>query len=264
MSVDAMPPELMPAAVTPFDSEGRVDPLGVARLLAFFQAEGATGVVLAGTTGEGPSLSSFEKRELVRTAVPLAHGLPVWLGVATPSVEEAVFLAREAGKAGAAGILLLPPFFYRDADPTAWLRAVLDRSPVDAILYHFPRFAPPVPLDLLDHPRAVGLKDSSGARENLAAFAGFAGTKRLFVGDETLLAEALAHGWSGTISGAANVVCRELAGALADAGESREVKLELLLPRLRAIRAAPQPMGHKRTLVERGILDRADVRPPLA
>ena len=254
----------MPAAVTPFDADGRVDLPGVARLLAYFRAEGATGVVLAGTTGEGPSLTSFERRGLVRTAVPLAHGLPVWPCVATPSLEEALWLAKEAAKAGAAGVLLMPPFFHRDLDPTPWLRAFLDRSPLDAILYHFPRFAPPVPAAALaDHPRVVGLKDSSGDRDNLARFAAALPGRRLFVGDETLLGAALEAGWAGSISGAANVLCRELSGALADEGESRDAKLELLLPRLREIRSTPQPMGHKRTLVERGILDRPDVRLPL-
>ena len=258
--------ELLPAAVTPFDAEGRVDAAGVARLLALFRAEGATGVVVAGTTGEGPSLTSFEKRDLVRIAVPLAGGLPVFLGIATPSLEEAVWLAREAAKAGATGALVMPPFFHRDRDPMPWLRAFLDRTPLDTILYHFPRFAPSLreaAPALADHPRVVGLKDSSGEGENLAPFARAFSGKRLFTGDETLLSEALAAGWSGTISGAANVLCRDLAGALADDGESRAAKLEFLRPRFVEIRATPQPMGHKRTLVERGVLERADVRLPL-
>lgn len=259
--------ELIPAAVTPFDAVGRVDPAGVARLMALFRAEGATGVMVGGTTGEGPSLAAVEKRDLVRTAVPLAHGLPVWLGVATCALEEAVWLAREADKAGAAGVLLMPPFFYRDLDLAPWLRGVLDRSPADVLFYNFPRFAPQLSVELLsslaDHPRFVGLKDSSGARENLPAFAAALPGKRLYVGDETLLNDALDLGWSGTISGAANALCRELAGAVYDERESRATKLELLLPRLREIRSTPQPMGHKRTLVERGVLDRADVRLPL-
>lgn len=255
--------DVMPAAVTPFDADGRVDHAGVARLLAYFRAEGATGVVVAGTMGEGPSLTSFEKRDLIRVAVPLAHGLPVWLGVATPSLEEAVWLAREADKAGAAGVLLMPPFFYREADVAPWLQAFLERSPCDVLLYHFPRFAPAIPLALVDHPRVAGLKDSSGERANLAVFAEAMPGKRLFVGDETLLSEAIELGWSGTISGAANVLCRELAGALSDEGESRKTKLTLLQPRLREIASTPQPQGHKRWLVDQGVLERADVRLPL-
>lgn len=259
--------DVMPAAVTPFDAEGRIDMGGVARLLAYFRAEGATGVVVGGTTGEGPSLTTFEKRDLIRSAGPLAHGLPVWLGVATTSLEEAVWLSREADKAGAAGILLMPPFFYRDVDPTPWFREALDRSPSDVLVYNFPRFAPALTFELLsnlaDHPKLAGLKDSSGSKNNLSAFPRALPGKRLFVGDETLLSTALAEGWSGTISGAANVLCRELSGAVGDEGESRETKLALLVPRLQEIRSTPQPMCHKRTLVERGVIDRADVRLPL-
>ncbi len=260
--------EVMPAAVTPFDESGKVDAPGVARLLAYFQSEGATGVVVGGTTGEGPSLTSFEKRDLVRHAVEMANGLPIWLGVASPSLEEGLWMAREASKAGAAGVLLMPPFFYREVDVTPWLRTFLERSTADVLLYNFPRFSPPLNSEMLASlaalPRLVGVKDSSGVVENLPAFAAALPGRRLFVGDETLLRPALAAGWSGTISGAANVLCRELAGALADEGESRAVKLELLLPRLKEIRGTPQPMGHKRTLVERGVLDRPDVRLPLA
>lgn len=255
----------MPAAVTPFDTEGRVDTPGIVRLLAHFRAEGATGVVIGGTTGEGPSLTSFERRDLVRTAAAHATGLPIWLGVATPSLEEAVWLAREADKTGAAGVLVMPPFFHRNVDPTPWLRVFLDRSPAPAILYHFPRFAPPIPVAALaDHPRVVGLKDSSGERDNLEAFAAAMPGKRLFVGDETLLEAALAAGWSGTISGAANQLCREFAGALQDeSAESRNVKLGLLEPRLKAIRAEPQPQGHKRWLSAQGVIDHPGVRLPL-
>lgn len=260
--------EVMPAAVTPFEESGKVDAAGVARLLAYFQAEGATGVIVGGTTGEGPSLTSYEKRDLLRHAVEMANGLPIWLGIATPSLEEGLWLAREASKAGAAGVLVMPPFFYRELDVTPWLRAFLERSASDVLLYNFPRFSPALNPEMLSTlsslPRLVGVKDSSGAADNLSAFAAVLPDRRLFVGDETLLGQALAASWSGTISGAANVLCRELARALADEGESRAVKLELLIPRLIEIRGTPQPMGHKRTLVERGVLDRADVRLPLA
>lgn len=262
---------LIPAAVTPFEAEGRVDEAGVARLLSWFKAGGATGVVVAGTTGEGPSLSMIEKRDLVRVAVPMSQGLPVWLGVATSSFEDAVWLAKEAGKAGAAGILLMPPTFYRTASTAGlegWFRAVLDRAPVDVLLYNFPRFTGlPLSTELLtalaDHPRFVGLKDSSGEAGNLEAYAQALPGKRLLVGDETLLGVALAAGWHGTISGAANVLIRELAGAINDAGESRQTKLEMLREELSRVRSIPQPMGHKQRLVELGVLNRADVRLPL-
>src|SRR5688572_23691682 len=94
-------PGVYPAAVTPFDEKGRVDMAGMARLLAWFEANGCVGAVLAGTNGEGPSLSATEKRDLIQHAVPLRGKLDLVLGIATPSLDEAIWLTRRAEEAGA-------------------------------------------------------------------------------------------------------------------------------------------------------------------
>jgi 4-hydroxy-tetrahydrodipicolinate synthase len=270
----SLAPGVYPASVTPFDDRGRLDLLAVAKLLAYFRAEGCQGVVLAGTNGEGPSLSAVEKRDLVKAAVPLADDLAVILGIATPSLEEAVWLSRQASDAGAKAVLLMPPGFFRDASEAgieAWFRAVMDRSPLPVLVYNFPKRAG-VRLEaeliarLADHPHFLGLKDSSGEAGNIAAYAGAAKGKALFVGDETLLADAMAAGWSGTISGAANCLSRWFAATLNDWPQNREsamAKLELVRPALDALRAVPQPMGHKVILRNRGVLPNAKVRLPL-
>src|SRR5882724_5248993 len=124
-------PGTYPASVTPFDEKGRIDMAGVARLLAWFRANGCTGVVLAGTNGEGPSLSAVEKRDLIRTAVPLANGLPIVLGVATASLEEAVWSCESARKDGAAAALVMPPAYYREASQEGiilWYEELLART----------------------------------------------------------------------------------------------------------------------------------------
>lgn len=263
-----------PAAVTPFDEKGRMDLPAVARLLAYFRAEGCRGVVLAGTNGEGPSLSAVEKRDLVKAAVPLASGLPVVLGVSTPSTEEAVWLCRQAAEAGAAAVLLMPPGFFREASQAgleAWFRQVMDRSPSPVLVYNYPqragvRLEAALIARLADHPRFAGLKDSSGEIENISTYAEAAKGKALFVGDETLLADALTAGWSGTISGASNCLARWFAAVIDEwepDQESARTKLKLIAPALKALRAIPQPMGHKAILRERGILPSSAVRLPL-
>src|SRR5690242_18708589 len=97
-----------PAAVTPFRADGSIDEVSLARLLAYFEAAGCQGVVLAGTNGEGPSLSAFEKRDLLRAAQAAKGGLLTVLGIATPSLTEALWLSQQAGKSGADAILLMP------------------------------------------------------------------------------------------------------------------------------------------------------------
>ena len=244
----------------------------MARLLAWFEAGGCKGAVLAGTNGEGPSLSAVEKRDLLRDAMPLRGKLELMLGVATPSLDEAVWLCKRADEFGAAAVLLMPPSYFREVSEAgieAWFLHVLDRSPAPVLIYNFPKrtgitLSASLLARLGTHERMVGAKDSSGAVENLAAYADALPGKLLYVGDETLLLQALEAGWTGTISGAANVLPDWLSTVISSFGtESGAAKFELLLPLIEAIRAQPQPAANKALLHRWGVLPRADVRLPL-
>lgn len=269
-------PGVYPASVTPFDTSGRIDAAGVARLLAHFEAAGCRGVVLAGTNGEGPSLSAVEKRDLVREAQPLRGGLELVLGIATPSLDEAVWLAKRAAEFGAIGVLVMPPGYFRMVEAEgirAWFLRLMDASPLPVIAYNFPRMTG-ITLDadllasLASHQRFAGVKDSSGERDNLGAYRrAIPQGKLLFVGDERLLLEALRAGWTGTISGAANVVPVWLAEVVrlwhAADPEGAEAKFDLVLPAIEAIRGLPQPAGNKALLHRLGLLDGREPRLPL-
>jgi 4-hydroxy-tetrahydrodipicolinate synthase len=267
---------VFPASVTPFDLGGQVGMPAVARLLAWFRANGCAGVVFAGTNGEGPSLSTVEKRDLVRGAVPLADGLDVILGIATASLEEAVWSCRQAHSAGARAALVMAPAYFRDAGDEGiaqWFEALLDRSPLDVLVYNFPQrtgitLSPELMFRLSKRERMIGLKDSSGNAANVADYAeALRGTGRsMFVGDETLLVEALRAGWSGTISGAANVLPNWISAIVADwsqARESAETKHALILPALQALRRSPQPGANKVILRRLGVLETSALRLPL-
>ncbi|MBI5705626.1 MAG: dihydrodipicolinate synthase family protein [Armatimonadetes bacterium] len=270
-------PGTYPAAVTPLDEKGRIDWAGVAKLLAWFESSGCTGAVLAGTNGEGPSLSATEKRDLMERAMPMRGKLDLILGIATPSVEEAKWLCRRAADAGAVGALVMPPFYFREASEMGvrdWFLELLDASPLPVIVYNFPKRAGMaishgLMAELARHERMAGAKDSSGERENLAGYhtAMTREDQRLFVGDETLLYEALETGWSGTISGASNVLALPISALVQDylAGrkESAEAKFTLVLPLIEAIRKSLQPASHKAILNTWGVLPTARVRRPL-
>jgi len=243
---------------------------GIARLLAWFDAAGCRGAVLGGTNGEGPSLSAVEKRDLIRDARPLAGSLELILGISTASSDEAVWLCKQAHSARAVGVLLMAPGYFREATAAgieAWFRFVMDRSPCPVFVYNFPKrtgieLSPELLASLSSHDRFAGVKDSSGERENLPAFRQAVPTHPLFVGDETLLADALGAGWTGSISGAANVVPSWLASVIADYPGS-DVRFEQLLPVLEEVRRAPQPGTHKAILHRWGILPCPDLRLPL-
>jgi 4-hydroxy-tetrahydrodipicolinate synthase len=271
-------PGVYPAAVTPFDDKGRVDMPGVARLLSWYEAAGCKGAVLAGTNGEGPSLSAVEKRDLIQGAMPLRGKLELILGIATPSLDEAVWLTRRAHEAGAAAVLVMAPFYFRDAGEdgiAAWFLQLMDKSPLPVLVYNFPQktgitIGPELMARLSEHERFTGLKDSSGSRENLAGYRDALQSRSagalMFVGNEELLVEALDAGWTGTISGAANVIPNWLTKIIESYTGDRaraEVKFELVLPCISALRSYKQPALNKALLAALGVIPRPDVRAPL-
>jgi|CXWL01.1.fsa_nt_gi 4-hydroxy-tetrahydrodipicolinate synthase len=270
-------PGVYPASVTPFTEKGRIDPNGVARLLSFFDASGCQGAVLAGTNGEGPSLSAVEKRDLLQLAVPLKGKLDLILGVATPSLDEAQWLCKRAAEFGATAVLLMPPFYFKSASDQAivdWFLEILDKSPAPILAYNFPKatgitISAKMMEDLASHSNLAGCKDSSGDRQNLVEYrqAIQRPDQVLFVGDETLLLDALESGWTGTISGASNILCRFLSAVVGDwvdgNRESAGVKFELALPVISRLRASVQPSMNKACLATLGVIERSDVRLPL-
>lgn len=264
----------MPACVTPFNSLGEIDELSLSRLLSYFQACGCSGVVVAGTNGEGPSLSAVEKRDLVRAVVSMAEGLNVILGVATSSLPEAVWLSEQAGKSGAKAILLMPPSYFRiasEAGVIEWFKKVAEYSPIPIIAYNFPKysgftFTESVIAELSKHQNICGFKDSSGERANLALFRSAAPNASLLVGDESLLFDALEAGWQGTISGAANLIPQWLSRIVARfgmEGSDSETAFRLIRPIVEEIRRGPQPAVNKAVLADWGLISSEDVRLPL-
>jgi 4-hydroxy-tetrahydrodipicolinate synthase len=268
---------LYPASVTPFEASGEIDYPSLAKLLAFFETSGCTGVVLAGTNGEGPSLSAVEKRDLIREAMPLRGKLEIVLGIASPSLEEAVWLSNQAEKAGAVASLVMPPGYFREASEQgieAWFRQLLDRSRLPIIIYNFPqRTGITLTADLLgrlaQHENFAGVKDSSSSVENLDSYAAavLPLLKKLYVGDEALLIKALEAGWSGSISGSANSMPLPLATIIRECHDGRKesarVKHSLVLPIIERLRKSPQPATHKGVLQARGTIESASVRLPL-
>lgn len=257
------------ALVTPFDEQGEPDFSALARLLAWHESEGMDGVVIAGTNGEGPSLSGYEKRDLVRFAVENAGRLRIIAGLGTCSLTEAIWLSREAKKAGAAASLVLPPFYFRAASETGiceWFNRLLDSCDLPCILYNFPKmtgftFSTGVLDKLFARDGVVAIKDSSGDESLLGIFLASAASheKEVFVGDETLIDCCLSKGGSGTISGLANSFPRLVSRAC---HEPTEAMHGMLRNACAAIKKHPQPAVHKFVLQEKG-LPGGGLRPPL-
>ncbi len=259
--MEPLSPGVYTALITPFTQEGALDEALLARLLAFQESAGTLGVVVAGSTGEGPSLSVPEKAHLYELAVCLKGQLQVIAGILVCSLEEALYLVRQAHRTNCDAVMVAPPFYYRAPleGVIRYFRTLLQASPLPVILYNIPQLTrialPPELVEaLLNEPNLVGIKDSSGAPESLRAYLQFAPRLKVWVGEEKLLSACLQGGGAGTISGLANVFAPHLVRVYRAfcAGKDLSGVQQLVDEVADAIDAFPAPANFKYALTHYG------------
>lgn len=198
---------VLTAMVTPFDAQGRLD-LEAARRLARWLAErGNDGLVVAATTGEGSTLSDGERCDLVR-AVSEAVTIPVIAGTGSNDTRHSIALTREARALGAAGVIVVAPYYNRppQAGIEAHFRAVAAATDLPVMLYDVPlrtgrRVGPDVLLRLFrEVPNIVAFKDATGDPPAAAALVAQAGAHfDLYSGDDAYTLPLLAVGAVGVV-----------------------------------------------------------------
>ncbi len=233
------------AVLTPMRDDLSVDLDRMAAHCRWLLANGCNGLGVLGTTGEANSLGVSERlailEGLVERGIPGRRMLP---GVGTPAITDTVLLARRAAELGAAGVLVLPPFFYKNPSEDglfAYFDQVVNRlgGAVKLYLYHFPaQSAVPFTLSLVGRllkafPGVIaGIKDSSGDLANTLGYVtnfakdGF----EVYCGDDGALHDVLRAGGAGCITAAANVGCSVSARVYAggDGTEQAQVMLSAI------------------------------------
>ena len=204
----------MPPLLTPLDVGGQVDEAAFGRLIEHVLDGGPSGLFVLGTTGEATSLPTHEKHAVVRYACQHSAGrIPVLAGLIETSEYAIESLAGYAADRGVSGLVLTPPFYLQiqQDELLAFIERVAPRLPLPVFLYNIPGLTkipmePSTVLAASGLPNVVGLKDSSGDLEYLAAIRR---TVRrdflLFCGPEEKLAAAVALGADGGVSGGANL-----------------------------------------------------------
>jgi 4-hydroxy-tetrahydrodipicolinate synthase len=131
--------EVLTAMVTPFDANGALDLDAAAAVAKWLVAEGNDGIVVAGTTGEAPTLTDQEQFDLVR-CVCEAVTVPVIAGTGSNDTPHALHLTRSMAALGAAGVLSVTPYYNRpsQAGIAAHFRAVAASTELPVILYDIP------------------------------------------------------------------------------------------------------------------------------
>ena len=166
------------AACTPCDKNLKFDEGAYKDMMAYFKDQGADGVVVLGTTGEYPSFSVAERKKIAETALKHRNGLLIIVSPGTPNFPETIELSQHAAANGADGLLIIPPFYYKNpplAGLTKYYSLIFDQVKIPINLYHIPGTSAvpdqPELLHSLEHyPNLAGIKDSNGDAAGYAAF----------------------------------------------------------------------------------------------
>ncbi|KOG23106.1 MULTISPECIES: 4-hydroxy-tetrahydrodipicolinate synthase [Streptomyces] len=217
------------AMITPFTPSGALDLDGAGELAARLVTEGCDGLVLSGTTGESPTTTDAEKAALVRAVrEAVGPGPSLVAGVGTADTRHTAELARQAGRAGADGLLVVTPYYSRppQAAVEAHFLKVADATDLPVMVYDIPgrtgtRVEPATMLRLAAHPRIVAVKDCAYDLLGSARVIAESGLA-YYSGSEELNLPLYAVGGAGYVSTVANVAPRQLRAVLDafDAGDT--------------------------------------------
>jgi len=245
------------------------------RLADYLLAAGCDGLVVAGTTGESPTLTPAEAAELIATVARRARGRArVIAGVGTSDTAHSVRQAGQAEDAGADALLLVAPYYSRptQAGVVAHSLAVADATALPVMLYDVPHrtatpFTSAALIELARHPRVMAVKDAKGELFEAVSVMAETGLA-YYCGIDELNLPYLAAGASGVVSVVANVApaqITELIGAVrsGDLPRARAINRSLVPLTDAIMRTSQGPIMAKAALAELGILDHATVRLPL-
>src|SRR5437764_14819256 len=206
--------------LTPFRSDLSPDAARFVRHCRWLLSQGCAGLAVFGTTSEANSLSVEERetllQELLSAGIDPGRLLP---GTGCCALTDTVRLTRAAVRAGCAGVLMLPPFYYKAVSEEGLFRSfaeIIERvgdARLRVYLYHIPPVSQvPISLGLIErllkaYPGTVtGLKDSSGDWANTEAILkAFRGVFDVFAGSEAFLLANMRNGGKGCISATANI-----------------------------------------------------------
>lgn len=262
------------ALVTPFRN-GRLDERAFQDLVAWHLGQGTDGFVPVGTTGESPTLSHAEHERVIELCIEAAGGrAPVIAGTGSNSTEEAISLTRHAKQAGAAGALVVTPYYNRPTQEGLYqhYKAINDAVELPIIIYNIPGrsavdMTPETMGRLAKLPNIAGVKDATADIVRPMLQAQTCGPEFIqLTGEDGNALAFLAHGGVGCISVTANVapaLCAQMQDAWAEGRPEEALAIHRrLMPLHKALFCETNPGPVKYAVSRLGRCD-ASVRLPL-
>lgn len=267
--------QVLTAMVTPFDQHGEIDYHATRTLVNYLIANGTDGLVVAGTTGESPTLTTEEKITLFKFVVEVAAGrVPVIAGTGSNNTRASISLTKQAEEAGVDGIMLVGPYYNKPSQEGLFqhFKAIAEATSLPVMLYNIPgRCAVNISVEtivrLSEISNIVAVKEASG---NLDAMAEIIDrtpdTFTLYSGDDALTLPVLAIGGAGVVSVASHIIGNQMQEmvTLFKNGLVQEAAVihRSLLPIMKALFTAPNPTPVKTALNLQGV-QVGEVRLPL-
>ncbi|CAF25918.1 4-hydroxy-tetrahydrodipicolinate synthase [Bartonella quintana] len=255
------------ALITPFDDNGAIDEKAFCNFVEWQITQGINGVSPVGTTGESPTLSHEERKQVVELCVEqVAKRVPVVAGAGSNSTSEAVELAQHAEKAGADAILVVTPYYNKPNQKGLYTHfsSIAKAISIPVIIYNIPGrsvidMAVETMRDLCqDFKNIIGVKDATSKIGRVSEQREKCGKDFIQLsGDDCIALGFNAHGGVGCISVSSNVapkLCAELHAACFRGDYETALKLnDLLMPLNRAVFIEPSPAGIKYAAAKLGL-----------
>jgi 4-hydroxy-tetrahydrodipicolinate synthase len=263
------------AMVTPFDKKGHVDFAKTTKLVNYLIDNGTDSLVVAGTTGESPTLSKEEKLALFEHVVKVVEKrIPVIAGTGSNNTYASIELTKKAEQLGVDGIMVVGPYYNKPNQEGLYqhFKAIAESTKLPVMIYNIPgrsavNIHPDTIIELAQIPNIAAVKEASGDLGAMAKI--IANTPEDFIlysGDDSMALPVLAIGGAGVISVASHVIgneLQEMVQAFLNGETDKAAKIhQEYLPIMQGLFAAPNPVPVKTALQLKG-LDVGSVRLPL-
>jgi dihydrodipicolinate synthase len=256
------------AIVTPFKN-GQLDEPALERLVKSQIKGGVDGIVPVGTTGESPTVSYEEHIQVIKLSVKFAAGkVKVLAGTGANSTTEAIYLTKEAEKAGADGSLQVAPYYNKPTQEGLFqhFKAIAKTTKLPIVLYSIPgRCGIEIAVDTVKRLAAeckniVGIKEAGGNCDRVSQLRAALGPKFVILsGDDSLTIPFMSVGAQGVISVASNIIPREVS-QMVNAFVAGQPKKALALhqkfyPLFKDLFVETNPVPIKAALAMKGLLE---------
>lgn len=258
---------LVTAMVTPFDDDLEIDFPAVESIVEHLITAGTDSILVAGTTGESPTLEDYEKKELLKAVKKAAAGrAKVIMGVGTNCTTKTIKASQDAEANGADGLLVVAPYYNKPSQDgiIAHVEQVSHATSLPVFVYNIPgrtgiNITADTMVEIARRAHSVhALKDSTNSVEQAADIAGRARADfRIYSGDDFLTLPFLSIGACGVVSVVSHIIASEIQKMMHAFFEGRHDDARRLhyqyLPIFKGLFAAPNPTCVKYALSRLGL-----------